>query len=543
LTPETSLGFECIEFAAWLRARMLELAEAGDEDAAAALELVPELLPWQKWFLIHALELLPGSDVFRFRTVLLLVARQNGKTTLLTYLILWRMFTDGARLTIGTAQSLEKASEAWEAVVTIAQTIPELDDEVAHVKEGKGSQLLQLDSGERYKIASSNRRGGRGSSGDLVFMDELREHQTWQAWSAVSKTQMARERAQLYGVSNAGDAASIVLRHLRKIAHLACGDPDGLNVDAIGQQIIAELDGESAPEGVDDMLDEDSLGIFEWSMKPGADLWDRDGWAQANPSMGYLPAMERAIAAAVRTDPEWEVRTEVFCQWMAGSANGPFPAGSWQQGIDDESKIAKKNPVAVCVDVSWDRSTAWIAFAGFRKDGRPHVELVARRAGTDWVIPWLTSKDRKRRYVGVAWQKNGAPVSSMTEAFEKSSLPVVPWEGQELVRGTGQFFDLVRQVVPDEERVHELQGDEKALEEYLASLVPGVLHRTQEALDAPANTATPKVSGDAWLWDRQKSPVDAAPLVAATGAVWLLLREQVTGSAYDDDEYDELVVV
>jgi hypothetical protein len=522
---------------------MLELAEAGDEDAIAALELVPELLPWQKWFLVHALELLPGSDVFRFRTVLLLVARQNGKTTLLTFLILWRMFTDGARLTIGTAQSLEKASEAWEAVVTIAQTIPELDDEVAHVKEGKGSQLLQLDSGERYKIASSNRRGGRGSSGDLVFMDELREHQTWQAWSAVSKTQMARERAQLYGVSNAGDAASIVLRHLRKIAHLACGDPDGLNVDAIGQRIIAELEGEAAPDGVDDLLDEESLGIFEWSMKPGADLWDRDGWAQANPSMGYLPAMERAIAAAVRTDPEWEVRTEVFCQWMAGSANGPFPAGSWQQGIDDESKIAKKNPVAVCVDVSWDRSTAWIAFAGFRKDGRPHVELVARRAGTDWVIPWLTSKDRKRRYVGVAWQKNGAPVSSMTEAFESSSLPVVPWEGQELVRGTGQFFDLVRQVVPDEERVHELQGDERALEEYLASLVPGVLHRTQEALDAPANTAVPKVSGDAWLWDRQKSPVDAAPLVAATGAVWLLLREQVTGSAYDDDEYDELVVV
>lgn len=526
LTAETSLGFEAIEFADWVHDRLSELAAAGDEDAIAALELAPRLLPWQRWFLIHALELLPGTDVFRFRVVLLLVARQNGKTTLLTYLILWRMFTDGARLTIGTAQSLENAAEAWSAVVAIAEAIPELADEVAQVLKGNTNKSIRLDSGERYKIASSNRRGGRSLSGDLVFMDELREHLTWQAWSAVSKTQMARERAQLYGVSNAGDAASIVLRFLRAAAHLLCGDPDGLNVDALGAETEPD-------EELEVDVDEESLAIFEWSAPPGAGKWDRDAWAQANPSMGHIPGMERAIAAAARTDPEWEFRTEVLCQWFSGTVNGPFPAGAWQQGVDEESRFAKKAKVAVCVDVSWDRSIAHIAFAGRRKDGKIHVEIVASRAGTDWVIPWLTSKDRTRKYVAVAWQQKGAPVSSLSQAFEESGLPVLPWEGTELSRGTGQFYDLVRAPVPEETP----NGVETPWGEV------ELFHRSQPILDTPVNTAVTKPSGDAWLWDRAKSPVDAAPLVAATGAVWALLHgNEETESAYADPEYELMVI-
>ena len=40
------------------------------------------LHPWQRWLLIHALELNPDRT-FRFRTVIVEVARQNGKTTIL----------------------------------------------------------------------------------------------------------------------------------------------------------------------------------------------------------------------------------------------------------------------------------------------------------------------------------------------------------------------------------------------------------------------------------------------------------------------------
>src|SRR5262245_1903413 len=58
LNRKTSRGFEVIDFA----------------------KMIGEpLLPWQEWAVIHALELNPDGT-YRFRTVLILVARQNGKS-------------------------------------------------------------------------------------------------------------------------------------------------------------------------------------------------------------------------------------------------------------------------------------------------------------------------------------------------------------------------------------------------------------------------------------------------------------------------------
>jgi hypothetical protein len=57
LTRRTTKGFDVIQFA----------------------EIIGEpLLPWQQWLVKHALELTPDGT-YRFRTVLVLVARQNGK--------------------------------------------------------------------------------------------------------------------------------------------------------------------------------------------------------------------------------------------------------------------------------------------------------------------------------------------------------------------------------------------------------------------------------------------------------------------------------
>src|SRR5215211_6573739 len=81
LTPETSLGFEVINFSEEI--------------------LGLELLPWQRWLFIHGLELKPDGN-YRFRTVLTLVVRQNGKTTALNILTLWRLIMDGARVIMGT---------------------------------------------------------------------------------------------------------------------------------------------------------------------------------------------------------------------------------------------------------------------------------------------------------------------------------------------------------------------------------------------------------------------------------------------------------
>ncbi|MGZ0096757.1 hypothetical protein ACW5QP_17885, partial [Microbacterium arborescens] len=66
LTPQTSAGYAAVHFATWLHLQL-----AGTRFA----ELAPKLNPWQRWFLIHALELNPDGS-YRFKTVLLWVARQ-----------------------------------------------------------------------------------------------------------------------------------------------------------------------------------------------------------------------------------------------------------------------------------------------------------------------------------------------------------------------------------------------------------------------------------------------------------------------------------
>jgi len=486
LTPKTTLGFAAIEFA---------------EDVCSV-----ELYPWQKWLLIHALELLPDGS-FRFRNVVILVARQNGKSMLSVILSLFFMYVLGRELVIGTAQDLDVAEEIWQEAVDLVEETPELDAMKDRVIKVNGKKALELTTGERYKVKAANRRAGRGLSGELILLDELREHQSWDAWGAITKTTMARPNAQVWALSNAGDATSIVLRYLRKKAHLALGDPDGLLEPGELVETPDELD--------DDYEDDDSLGLFEWSARPGCAVTDRDGWAEANPALGHGMVTERSLASAQSTDPEWIFRTECLCQWSDGSLEGPFPPGKWEAGVDEESAIAADSPRALCVDTSHDRSMTYIGIAGFREDGAPHVEVIAQRAGTSWVAGWFDEKPDRKDYGPVTLQARGAPVSSLLdELTEVDGLTVVEWGGSGLGVATGAMFDIVSDPQHG-----------------------GLYHRPQPALDIAAATAVVKrLTDGATVWNRTKSPTDIAPLVAVTGALWLLRQktEEPTRSAYED---------
>lgn len=479
--PDSTLGYSVIAF------------------AHEVLEM--ELLPWQRWLLIHLLELRQDGTL-RFRNVVLLVARQNGKSTISQVIALWFMYVYGAAMVIGTAQDLDVAEEIWQGAVDLVEETPELDSLKESVVRVNGKKALVLKSGERYKVKAANRRAGRGLSGDVILLDELREHQSWDAWGAITKTTMARSMALVLALSNAGDATSIVLRYLRTMAHVAIGDPDGINAD----NLIEEF----RPDSDDDNLviedDDDTLAIFEWSAPPGCSIHDRDGWAQANPSLGYT-ITERTIASAARTDPEWIFRTEVLCQWSEGTLEGPFPPGSWEASADEDSRRAPDAPIALCVDVSWDRSTTHVGLASVRPDGLLHVEVIASRAGTDWLLPWLQAAERAEevRTAPVAIQAKGAPVSSLLGPLSDAGINVVEWGGSQLGASTGAFYDRVRIAVG------EGQAD------------AGLRHRNQPLLNLAAATAATRPVGDAWVWDRKKSATDASPLICITGAVWCLM--------------------
>lgn len=508
LTPQTSLGFAAVEFA---------------RDVCGV-----SLFPWQEWLLIHALELAgdltvdglgdrdPMDPIFRFRKIVVLVSRQNGKSTLSQVLSLFFLYVLGTDLILGTAQDLDTAEEVWEGAWDIIEDTPELFDLAQKPILVNGKKTIRLKTGERYKVKAANRRAGRGLSGDLIILDELREHQTWDAWGAITKTTMARPAAQIWALSNAGDATSVVLRHLRAQAHAAVGDPDGVNAAMDPEAMLAiETEAEESAEAEAP----DALGIFEWSAPPDCEVTDRAGWAAANPSLGY-GISERTLAGDAKDDPEWVFRTECLCQWSDGSLEGPFPPGSWDAQIwrakdptDAPPEIV--GPVKACVDVSVDRGWAYIAVAGFDAEGTAQIELAAFRptsesVGFGWVVEWFQDPGRTGLIEEISGQGRGAPVSALLDELEAAGLPVVRQQGSDLSAGTGRFFDAVR------------DGTFR--------------HFAQPRVDLAAATAVPKITdGGSFFFDRRKSPVDVAPLIAFAGAHWLLTRpiETPAVSAYE----------
>lgn len=450
LTRATSRGYEVADFAEGV--------------------LGEPLLPWQRWLAVHALELAPDGR-FRFRVILVLVARQNGKTFVLKVISLWRLFVDMARLVLGAAQSLDIAREAWQASVDTAQAVPDLRDEVANVRYANGEQCLTLTTGARYRIAATSRSAGRGLAVDQLNLDELREQRDWAAWAALSKTTMARPNGQIWAISNAGDDESVVLNHLREAA-LSGRDP--------------------------------SIFLAEWSAPEGCDLDDPAAIAQANPGVGYTLS-EQAIRSARGSDPPAVYRTEVLCQRVQ-VLDSAVDAAAWKDCADVAGSLdGSRDKLAACVDVAPDSAHVTLAAAAVQADGRVRVEVVAAWTSTDAARfelgPLL---DRVNPRV-VAWYPSG-PAAALAPVLRPPKL--TDHDGKEIKpKKARQYLELKGAGVAEA-----CQG--------LADLTTArrVIHPDDPLLNAHVAGAQRYRQGDGWRFVRLGAGhVDAA--YAAAGAV------------------------
>lgn len=386
LTRATSRGFERNDFA----------DQFGQPD-----------LPWQRWLNVHALELLP-DDTYRFKVVIVLVARQNGKSTAKRKTTLWRMYLDGARNVLGVAQDLPQAREQWSLCQETIQESPELADEFGGVRNVNGDEKFWLANGAKYLIRAMNRKAGRGYTFFEINIDELREQRDWTAWSAVSKTIMAVINGQIWCMSNAGDDLSVVLNQLRE-AGLAGRD--------------------------------DSIGIFEWSGPEGCDLDDPCAIAQANPSLGHTITMA-SIRSAAATDPPDVFRTEVLCQRVE-TLNGAFDMGAWSDCRDSAGTLASaRDRVVAGVDVAPDGQHVTLTAAAVVPDGRVRGEVVDAWESTESARFQLGDQIKRVNPAAVVWFPSGpaAALSPVIRAFDN----VIEIKGAEVAAVCMGLADLIR---------------------------------------------------------------------------------------------------
>lgn len=170
---------------------------------AAKRELL-KLEPWQVFFVMAAFGWLRKKDgLRRFRKVLLLVPRKNGKSALAAAIGLYMLCADGehgAEVYSG-ATSEKQAWEVFRPAKLMAQKSPAL---LSHFGvEVNASNINILASGSRFEPIIGN--PGDGASPSCAIADEYHEHQTDALVSTMETGMGARQQPLLLVITTAGD--------------------------------------------------------------------------------------------------------------------------------------------------------------------------------------------------------------------------------------------------------------------------------------------------------------------------------------------------
>lgn len=504
LTPETSLGFEVIEF--------------------ALVVLGVDLYPWQKWLLIHALEL-REDGTYRFRRVIVLVGRQNGKTTLASVLAAWWLYVDSARnperippfkfKVVGVAQNLDIAKEPWSAVKLWCDPDPETAEEAelgiealvqatAKVRDANGSIAITARSRAHYEIRAA--KNARGKPAAKILMDEMREQRDWSAWNAVSQTTKSFWNGMLVGFSNAGDAGSVVLWHQRNAALLDLITA-GVHVPDYVEEGIADAEAYANGETATSGLADESLGIFEWSAAPGCAKNDVEAILQSNPSIGHGSMTIEICLADIGGMTDSGYRTEVLCQWVTSRVEPYLDPSDWEKAAEPValdadgavarpgSMIAVDSRMVLGIDVFREKrlTRTSMVVAGYRTDGRVHLEVIAQRTGMTWVVKHAKAVRAKTGITQVALQTKGCDAADLVALLGDAGFTIVDISASTLLTAAGRIADRLR-----EDKIR---------------------HRGQGPLDLAAANGATKSLGGMPVWDRDATPVDVAPIVAATYAL------------------------
>ena len=308
-----------------IRTKSLDLPSKGDEFIEFCKRIDYPLLHWQE-FLAHEILKYKPDGRWASSEVGIVVSRQQGKSTFMSLLILFKMYELGEKLQVATAHKLTTSSEIFYKIDQIIQGTPELLARFHKKFESKGSQEIRLKSGERYLVRANNSAARGIASVDTIFMDEVREYQSMDVWSSMRYTQMSSKNPMTIILSNAGDQHSIVLNRLRERAMAAIAGND------------------------------DPIAWFEWSAPAETPVDDSPefwaGAAQSNPSLGYTVHPDNL--RAVLNDDESIIRTEVLCQWVS-VVNPAINPSAWEACAKPEAKLDREATTWMAIDLSPNR--------------------------------------------------------------------------------------------------------------------------------------------------------------------------------------------
>lgn len=163
-----------------------------------------KLEPWQIFFIVVAFGWLRKKDgLRRFRKLMLLVPRKNGKSALAAGIGLYMLVADGehgAEVYSG-ATSEKQAWEVFRPAKLMAQKSPQLVSHFGLTVNAKN--LHVLGNGSRFEAVIGT--PGDGASPSCAIVDEYHEHPTDALYSTMETGMGAREQPLMVVITTAGD--------------------------------------------------------------------------------------------------------------------------------------------------------------------------------------------------------------------------------------------------------------------------------------------------------------------------------------------------
>lgn len=406
--------------------------------------------------------------------------RQNIKTHLFKAAAWADLLLFDQNLVVWTAHEFPTAMEAFRDMVALVEGSSLISSRVKRIINGNGEEGIEFMSGQRLRFKARTKAGGRGLTGDRIFLDEAFALQPAHM-GALLPTMAARSiegDVQVRYGSSAGLVASDVLRSIRDRGRPG-GDPRLSYVEWCAEEIDCPHAHCTHQPGSEDC-------VYD----------DRTMWQAANLALGRRIDPE-FVAAMRRSMPPEEFARE-FLGWWDEPALGVdgLPPEAWAECADRKANITE--PVALALDVAPGHLSAAIVACG----GALHV--AEHRYGTGWLPVRLLELRDEHTVTGIGFDPTG-PAGALLPDLEKAGLSV---------RGPKNPHGLL--VVVD--------GREgaQACENFLSTAVGRTLvHRDEGPLNAAVANAARRQVGDSWRWSRRDSTVDISPLVAATIAKWL----------------------
>ncbi|MFI8278534.1 terminase large subunit domain-containing protein [Streptomyces sp. NPDC085929] len=455
-----------------------------------------EPMPWQRYVLDVGLEINPETGLFAHREVGLSVPRQQGKTQQILALMVHRIAAWQRQNVVYAAQTRGMARQRWEDEFLVTLEGSSLAPRVRARKSNGNEAILWSRSRSKLGITANTEKAGHGPSLDLGVIDEAFAHEDDRLEQAFSPAMLTRPMAQLWWASAGGTEKSVWLNKKR----------------AAGRATIEEL----WATGV-----RPSVAYFEWFAPDDMPRDDPATWAAALPALGHTVTEAVIRSELEKLDPAEFDRAYLNRTRKAAPPSDPnVPKAAWPALADARSRPGSE--LALAVEVSQDRTTSTIALAGLRADGLVHLEVVDRRAGTDWVVPAVVRLRQLHDPVAVAISASGSPSSSLIDDLVAAGIRAPegdekehPLPGHLVVMRTGDMVEASGQMAD--------------------AMTQGTIrHIDQAPLTGAVTGAMTRPVGDAWVLDRRKSLSDVSPFVAAVQARWALLtRGPLVREDYD----------